>query len=298
MKHFFLITLCIFLFSFIGKRNSKPYDFSRPSEIITLPDNLHEVSGLTVLDSSSVGCIQDENGVLYIYNIQQRKITKEIPFHFNGDYEDITRVGKRLYVLRSDGVLYEIDNFQSENPEVKTHETGIPANNNEGLCYDRKNNRLLIAVKGKADKTEESKDLRLIYAFDLATGKMKKDPAYSYSLQTVNEFIAKNQIQVKEKKKKKNPDHPKKKQADESNIKFASSAIGIHPVSQKLYLLSAADHMLFIFHLKGNIEHAELLDQSIYNKSEGLAFFENGDLIISNEGQDKKPTLVFLPYKK
>jgi hypothetical protein len=36
----------------------------------------------------------------------------------------------------------------------------------------------------------------------------------------------------------------------------------------------------------------QLLDPEMFNKSEGIAFYENGDMLITNEGQDKKPTLL------
>jgi hypothetical protein len=30
----------------------------------------------------------------------------------------------------------------------------------------------------------------------------------------------------------------------------------------------------------------------MFNKAEGIAFFENGDMLITNEGQDNKPTFL------
>ncbi|HTF03241.1 MAG TPA: hypothetical protein VK826_04415, partial [Bacteroidia bacterium] len=125
------------------------YDFSSPEQKLILPDTLREISGLTILDSSTFACVQDENGILFLYDSKNNRVKQEIRFAADGDYEGICRVGAALYVLRSDGELFHISNYASAAPEVETFTTGIPADNNEGLCYDSLNNRLLVACKGK-----------------------------------------------------------------------------------------------------------------------------------------------------
>ncbi|MBK7503587.1 MAG: hypothetical protein IPI52_00210 [Bacteroidetes bacterium] len=57
-------------------------------------------------------------------------------------------------------------------------------------------------------------------------------------------------------------------------IKFGTSAIGIHPVTKKLFLLSASDYLLFIFNMKGDIEHIEQLNPTTFNKAEGITFMK------------------------
>ena len=49
--------------------------------------------------------------------------------------------------------------------------------------------------------------------------------------------------------------------------------------------------------MNGDIEHIEQLNPTMFNKAEGITFYENGDMLITNEGQDKKPTLLFFKYK-
>ena len=81
------------------------------------------------------------------------------------------------------------------------------------------------------------------------------------------------------------------------NTLFPAHYFIIHPLSGKLFLLSAPDHLLFIFKMTGELEHIEVLDQSIFNKPEGIAFLANGDMLISNEGQNKQPTLLRFKYQ-
>jgi len=40
------------------------------------------------------------------------------------------------------------------------------------------------------------------------------------------------------------------------------------------------------------------LDPRVFNKAEGITFMENGDMLITNEGQDHRPTLLRFNYQK
>ena len=268
------------------------YNLSRPDAIYILPDTLREVSGLTSLDSVTFACIQDENGILFIYNLAENKITNQYTFHIDGDYEGITRIDSILYVLRSDGTLFEISDYQSSNFRLTSFNTGIPASNNEGLCYDPDQNRLLIACKGKTGKGPENRDKRVIYGFDLATKLLTPEPVFEFDLQAIKQFAVQQEINLQTKITRK-----KKEVVSEPIIRFLTSAIGIHPLTKKLYLLSASDHLFFIFGRNGELEHLEPLNPAIFNKAEGITFVRN-DLFMTNEGQDKKPTLLKFNYKK
>lgn len=269
------------------------YDFSKPDKQLVLPEILHEISGLTYIDSSIFACIQDEDGILFFYDLEKSKIVKQYTFFTQGDYEGITRVGNTLYVLRSDGFLFEIENYELKNFEVRSYDTGIPATNNEGLCYDKGHNRLLIACKGKIGKGKEFKDERVIYGFDLQTKKLNQEPAYEFDLKKIIAFASANNPDIRTKTRKK-----KGKSVTQPFIRFRTSDIGIHPVTKELYALSGPDHMLLIFSAQGNIEHIEQLDSELFMKAEGITFNKSGDVLISNEGRDKKPTVLFFKYKK
>jgi hypothetical protein len=265
------------------------YNLSTPDVSFILPDTLREVSGLTNINATTIACIQDENGILFIYDLVKKEIKNQYAFHIDGDYEGIARVGKMIYVLRSDGILFEISDYESKEFKLTSYTTGIPANNNEGLCYDQDNNRLLIACKGKIVKGSAYQDKRVIYGFDLKTKTLTKEPVFAFDLQIIKQFALENKINLPARTKKKG-------QITEPIIRFTTSAICIHPLTKKLYLLSAADHLLFVFHPNGNIEHMEQLNPDMFNKAEGIAFLENGDMLITNEGQDKKPTLLQFNY--
>jgi uncharacterized protein YjiK len=267
------------------------YNLSNPDVTIILPDILHEISGITAIDSVTVACIQDEKGIVLIYDLSENEITKRLAFNMDGDYEGIAWVGNRIYILRSDGVLLTLENYGSTVLLKDIAPTGIPAMNNEGLCYDRQNHRLLIAPKENFDKEDVKKNRRPVYGFDMTAGKLIGVPVYNFSLSAVKKFAAASKAIPKEKDKK-------KKENKEPDIEFKPSDLGIHPLTKELFVLSGAEHLLFVFDSGGTIEYIEKLDRDIFNMPEGITFLNNGDMFISNEGQNGKATLLRFNYKR
>jgi len=288
----FILILVACSATYTGNEQIPGYDLALPRYKFVLPDTLREISGLTSLDSASFACVQDENGILFIYDAVNNKIKRQHAFYTNGDYEGIARVGKSIYVLRSDGMLFEIPDYEHVSNKPDSFATGVPASDNEGLCYDADHNRLLIACKGKTGKGREFKDRRVIYGFDLKMKILSTEPVFEFDVMQIKEFAIRHKISLPAKARKK-----KGETVREPQIKFMTSAICIHPQTKKLYLLSAADHLLFVFGKEGTLEHMEWLNPALFNKAEGITFFENGDMLITNEGQDKKPTLLRFKYK-
>ncbi|MBW1782979.1 MAG: hypothetical protein JRL30_19835 [Deltaproteobacteria bacterium] len=292
-KSIFLVLLTLVAIGFSGSTsegaNTCGYDLASPDAIYMLPDPLQEISGLTYLDKASVACIQDENGIIYIYDLISNQIQTERKFGDDGDYEGIAKVDNTIYVLRSDGNLFEIIDYSFVTPKVNFYKTNLPSKNNEGLCYDARNNRLLIAAKSKSGKGRGYKESRMVYEFALKTRSMKAEPVFIFDIQTIIAFADSLGIDLPMKKNKKGD-------TSKPKIKLGTSAIGIHPVTGKLYLLSATDYLLFIFNMDGNVEHVEQLDPNLFNKAEGITFNEEGDLFISNEGEGKRATILQFSY--
>jgi hypothetical protein len=56
--------------------------------------------------------------------------------------------------------------------------------------------------------------------------------------------------------------------------------------------------MLFIFEPGGALLDIEKLDHKIFNQAEGIAFINNGDMLITNEAKNAQPTLLRFNYSK
>jgi hypothetical protein len=287
----FLFMISVFLMPFSLNMKTIPvqgnktgYILSSPDKTIILPDQLREVSGVTIIDSLTVALIQDEIGIIFIFDIRENRIKSQVFFAGKGDYEDITLVNKTIYVLRSDGFIFEINDFMSKDFKVSIFKTGVPSDDNEGLCFDRINNRLLIGCKGDIKK-DNFKNKRAIFSFDLKSKKLGQEPVYVFDTELLNKSVNNKKGGSKDGKGKK-----------EKEIEMRISAIDIHPKTGKLFLLSASDYILCTVNKSGNIENTLGVDKDIFQQSEGIAFFPNGDMLITNEAKNKKPTLLRFNY--
>lgn len=264
------------------------YSFNQPDSIRELPSVLHEISGIVALSDSVAATVQDELGTVFIYDLKFGKILSEVHFAGPGDYEGVTSVRDTLFVLRSDGLVYRIADFTA-NPVVDSIDTGIKTKNNEGLCYDPNNRKLLIAAKSKMAKGKAFKDKRIIYALPI-DGQHKAEELFTIDVAQVIEIAKSRGIQL--------PDVQKKSGETQKDIlKFKMSELAFEPASNRLFVLSAADHFLFTFSMQGEIGEIHSLDPVLYNKPEGITFIGQNRIIISNEGQKKSPTLIYLNNK-
>ena len=265
------------------------YNLSSPDKVYVLPSALHEISGITEIDASSVACIQDEYGLVFIFDTNKNQIIRELVFGSLGDYEDLARVDKSLFILRSDETLIEITDLTSDKIATKTYPTAIPGVDCEGLCYDKKNNRLLIVPKENTGNNPENKGKRFIYGFDLSSKKLIKNHVFRFDIHTIEKFAIANNIKV--------PMKGKKGEKEEPDIKLRISAIGIHPLTSRMFVISGPERILFVFNIDGNIEFIERLNRDLFPQPEGITFMKNGDMLISNEGKSESPTLVRFNYK-
>ena len=225
-----------------------------------LPASLREVSGIAYLENNRVACVQDENGVLFIYNLESSTIEEQIEFAGEGDFEGIAVEGTTAYIVQSDGTIYRIADFEN-NPEITEHPTGLTRDQDvEGLCYDPKNNRLLLAIK---EKEPDSEDYKGIYAVDTETMEMNATPVFKLQF-----------------------DDPIFEQTDVKNKydRFMPSEISIHPKTGNIYMLEGRVPKLLILDSEANPEKLYFLNVNDFEQPEGLTFDPSGNIYLSNEG--------------
>jgi uncharacterized protein YjiK len=265
------------------------YNLSAPDKVYQLSSSLREISGITELGGSTIACVQDEHGIIYIHDINTNQTIKKINFGGEGDYEGIARVDKTLYIQRSDERLTGIEDFNSDNFKKAVYETKVPGRDIEGLCYDRMNNRLLIIPKEISEDKPENKGKRFIYGFDLTSKKLIKDPVIKLDVKAVKRFATENNIKV--------PMKGNNGKKHEPDIEMRISEISINPITGKLYAISGSERLLFVFDLNGKIEFLERLDKDLFPQAEGITFMQNGDMFISNEGKHAAATLLRFNFK-
>ena len=102
-----------------------PYDLGAPSAKYILPGCLTEISGISYYSPDKIACIQDEKGFIYLYDVKSKKIASTCKFGNSGDYEDIAVVGDTAYVLRSDGVIFRVEDFTNPYRRVRKISTSL-----------------------------------------------------------------------------------------------------------------------------------------------------------------------------
>jgi uncharacterized protein YjiK len=274
-----------------GSNSLTAYTLDQPEIIIELPALLNEISGLTDFSDHKLACVQDEDGIVFIYDLHSRNISCQIHFGPQDDYEGLTRVNDRLFALTSKGVLFEI-NLTGNETEVCSQSLGIHAANNEGLCYDPQMNRLLIVPKSRLGKGKSLADKRAVFAFDLKSMVLQPDPVMIVSVAAVQNYAEINGFSLPEKNKKKG------KRTLKTKLRFLPSSLAVHPVFGEIFILSAIDSVLVVFDRKGNVTGYAKLDKKLFPQPEGITFFSNGDMVISNESAGKSATLLIFIQKK
>lgn len=231
-----------------------------------LPNELNEVSGISWLSEDKIASVQDEEGIIYIYNFTTELVEKKVNFAKSGDYEAIAIVDSTAYVMESNGKLFEVTNYLNPNFETVEYQTPFSGKNNmESLVADTINNRLLFSVKNKDPNSDSYKG---IYAFNLKTKKTERLPILKIPL---NDPIFKT--------KDKDDD------ADKST-NFFPSEIGINPKNGNIYVLSAKKNpQLLIMDSSGKLLKLHQLYKKSFPQPEGLAFSSEGTIFISNEGK-------------
>ena len=251
--------------SFYGSKES-------PIEILNtweLPNVLREVSGIDWIGDNKIAAVEDEDGIIFIYDLKTKEITTEIEFADKGDYEGIAINGANAYVMRSDGLLFEVLNYKSDKRTTKTYQSALSHKNNvETLALDSKRNRLLIAPK---DEDPNDENIKGVYAFDLKGQTMLADLVF--------------RIDMKDKALK---DYQEKK----SSKTFRPSDLAINPLDGKIYMLEGVNPKLLILDATGTITKVIKLDKKHFPQPEGITFTPDGKLYISNEGAGGKATLL------
>lgn len=237
-----------------------------------MPKELNEISGIAWLGKDKLACVQDEEGIIFIYNLKEKKVERTINFAQGGDYEGITIVDSTAYVLRSDGNLFEITNFLDTDFEVESYQTPFSKNNDmESLTYDEKNNRLLLIPKEQ--DLEDDGELG-VYAFNLHSKTLEVNPVFKIDLK---DPIFKNK---------------KKDDSKKSSKAIHPADLAIHPLKGHYYIVEGKKPKLLILDKEGKSIALMNLSKKKFGQPEGICFSSAGTMYVSNEGKNGTANLL------
>ncbi|MCC4214603.1 SdiA-regulated domain-containing protein [Leeuwenhoekiella parthenopeia] len=233
------------------------------------PQILNEVSGIAWVNDSTLACIQDEEGVIYDFNLITSEITHDVRFGEDADYEAIALKGKQAYVMRSDGLVFEIADYTLDTLDVSPFDTPFDAQNNmESLAYNPKTDLLVTVPKDRGLKKDRYKGL---YAISPETKTMGENPLFNIDMKT------------------KTLDSIQKKKAENN---FYPSDLAIHPKTGDYYLVDGRNLKLLILTQSGKVKALHNLNRYHFEQPEGIAFSPEGRLFIANEAAGGVATLL------
>ncbi len=243
------------------------YNLDQPAARYDLPKALREISGLTFYKNDQLACVQDERGEIFLFDAKNGKVGEPLLFGPSGDYEGIEYVDGVFYVLRSDGLLFAVreglDTFQpgglltDGSRSLRSLDVSLPGGSEvEGLGYDAKTDRLLLAIK---EIRGEKK--RYVYFYDLQKKVTWKGLVLS-----------------------------SKKLGQEAGLtgkdaEFKPSGVATHPKTGALYLLASDGKKLLVLDRLGIIRSVARLDPQTFRQPEGICFAPDGTLFIASEGK-------------
>jgi uncharacterized protein YjiK len=236
-----------------------------------MPKELNEISGISFIDDNMLACVQDETGIIFLYNLKEAEIIERIPFAGKGDYEGIAIHEKNAYVITGDGILYEITDFLSDR-KVRSWNLNLPKNEeSEALYYDERTDRLLLAFKNhKKDDINPG-----LFTFNISSGSF------------VDSAVVQVNFRSDEIRKKDRFDYKKLWQPADLAVDKQSGAI---------YVLDAINGHLMKFSGEGELKKLIRLDHKENHHPEGIAINSKGELFICNDGNnDSKGKIVKLP---
>ncbi len=234
-----------------------------------LPSVLDEISGIVWLEDGRIACIQDEVGIVFFYNLETKKLDGQVKFGGDGDYEGLALMGENMYVVRSDGEIFEICNFLGEEPSYNQYELPLSEKHNiETLLADKKNNRLLLMAK---DHEPFDNDGRGIYAYDLETKTLQEKPVLL--LTTADADLQKTLKKIR------------------------PSDIAIHPKTKEIYVLQGTKPRILIVNPNGSVKKEYPLNNKVFYQPEGITFSPDGTLYISNEATGGVPSILKVELK-
>ncbi len=251
------------------------YDLSLPKKFV-LSESLREISGITFLrgNPDTMYAEEDERGKLFYFHLGDGKYPYR-KFGKRGDYEDVTVLdNKEFVVLRSDGSLFVFPTDLVHDGDVRTvrsYEHFLPTGEYEGL-YGDEGGRLIALCKNCPNDNQHDEVSGYVLQYNTA-----------HTLTITDHFL------VTVPGAKLTSIHKK--------VKFHPSCLARHPLTKEWFIVSSVNKVLLVLDDQWKVKAMYPLNPVLFKQPEGLAFDREGNMYISNEGQQGNANILLFAYK-
>lgn len=239
----------------------KGYHLESP-ERFKVRESMQEISGLVYYrDEDHFMSMNDEQGKLFQIGLRTKSPYPSWKFGKGGDYEELVFTGKDWLVLKSNGSIFQVLHLFTDTTESLAYHFPAKKNEFEAAYYDPGQDKTFIICKNCED--DKGQGVTSVYAFAMDSMQYLPGAAYQFKADDIEKL----------------KESPSKH--------FRPSAAAIHPIEKRLYVVASINRLLVIADLQGHVLEAHHLDPKHFNQPEGLTFAPNGDMYISNEGDEE-----------
>ncbi|HEX6104319.1 MAG TPA: hypothetical protein VFZ26_01965 [Gemmatimonadales bacterium] len=253
------------------------YDLEAPPAwVAELPVALAEISGLAVTEDGRLYAHGDEQAAVFRFDLKTRRVTERFGLAgrrrvLAGDFEGIEVVDDRVFLVASDGTIYE-GRLAGDGTLVEAvrRTAGLGGGCEvEGMTWDARTRSLLVLCKQVRSK--QWKDQVVILAVSADDWRFERKPRILVS----EERLA----------------------AVTGSKGFNGSAIARHPRTGTFLLVAGPQRTFAEIDGSGRVLGGGKLGRSLHRQPEGLAVTPDLTLLISDEAGGKAATLTAYAYR-
>ena len=246
------------------------YDLSSGAGLkVKLPRALEEISGLATTPDGRLFAHNDERAIVYQVDLEKGELVKAFSvgaLAIPGDFEGIAVAGDRFFLLTSAGQLVEFREGEAGSAVgYRVHSLGLEYRcEMEGLAFDEARGTLLLPCK-----TPRGRNLQghlVVLSVPLDTMRPDSVPRVFIPLEELD--------------------------AEGLGDSFHPSAIEVHPESGSLIILAAREEAIVEVGPGGELVATRELKRKDHPQPEGVAFLQDGTMVLADEGQGKRGTLT------
>jgi hypothetical protein len=252
-----------------------------PVRRVTLPEELREISGLALGANGRLFAHGDEEATVFQVDPATGKVLER--FHLAptgqeadlgkkarqgrvaGDFEDMTIVKDRFFLVTSTGVLLEFaEGEDGAGVPYTAHTTGLGERCEvEGLTYDAGAGDLLLLCKEFHAKAERGRVTA--YGWSITDRKLEPTPRFAVPYAALRPLIG--------------------------TKAFNGSALAFTPGGRSIVLIAGPQRLFVEITADGRAVAGGPLDRAAVEQPEGIAFLQHGTLLVSSEGGRGPATL-------
>lgn len=236
-----------------------------------LPSSLDEISGITLTKDGRLLAEQDERAQISEIDYRRGVVTKQFVVGrptVKADLEAIAAVGDDIYLLASNGTLYEFrEGDNGARVDYTTHDTRLGKECEfEGLAYDSTRGSLLLACKNVG--TKHLRDQMVIYRWKL-NGIGDRISTLTVPLSAILPSMGKKEF------------HP--------------SDITVDPFTGNYVIIGSAEKGIVEITPDGQVVFARKLPGD-HDQPESIAITRDSILIIGDEAKNRPAVLTLYPW--